>query len=71
MVRRLSLVQFNPSDRNHMQPQTVYFSRAYFPFQDHCESVAILKIKESMQEEARRFENTDGTTDPQGEFFMQ
>ncbi|KAK2569771.1 Single-stranded DNA-binding protein 3 [Acropora cervicornis] len=38
---------------------------------DHCESVAILKIKESMQEEARRFENTDGTTDPQGEFFMQ
>ena len=22
-----------------------------------------------MQEEARRFENTDGTTDPQGEFF--
>jgi len=40
-------------------------------FKDHCESVAILKIKESMQEEARRFENTDGTTDPQGEFFMQ
>ncbi|XP_067028080.1 single-stranded DNA-binding protein 2-like isoform X2 [Acropora muricata] len=38
---------------------------------DHCESVAILKIKESMQEEARRFENTDGTTDPRGEFFMQ
>ncbi|XP_068676808.1 uncharacterized protein [Montipora foliosa] len=26
---------------------------------DHCESVAILKIKESMQEEARRFENVD------------
>ncbi|XP_068727521.1 uncharacterized protein [Montipora capricornis] len=38
---------------------------------DHCESVAILKIKESMQEEARRFENVDETTDHQGEFFMQ
>ncbi|XP_068677462.1 uncharacterized protein [Montipora foliosa] len=38
---------------------------------DHWESVAILKIKESMQEEARRFENVDGTTDHQGEFFMQ
>ncbi|XP_068726724.1 single-stranded DNA-binding protein 3-like isoform X1 [Montipora capricornis] len=38
---------------------------------DHCESVAILKIKESMQEEARRFENVDGTTDHQGELFMQ
>lgn len=50
---------------------SLYFSRVSFSFQDHCESVAILKIKESMQEEARRFENTDGTTDPQGEFFMQ
>ena len=50
---------------------SVYFSRVSFAFQDHCESVAILKIKESMQEEARRFETTDGTTDPQGEFFMQ
>jgi len=44
----------------------------FFSLQDHCESVAILKIKESMQEEARRFENTDGTTtDHQGDFFMQ
>lgn len=39
--------------------------------QDHCESVAILKIKETMQEEARRFETTDGTTDHQGDYFMQ
>lgn len=43
-----------------------------FYLQDHCDSVAILKIKESMLEEARRFEHdTDGTTDNQGEFFMQ
>ena len=48
-----------------------YLTRALIFFQDHCESVAILKIKESMQEEARRFENVDGTTDHQGEFFMQ
>ena len=48
-----------------------YLTRALISFQDHCESVAILKLKESMQEEARKFENVDRTTDHQGEFFMQ
>lgn len=41
--------------------------------QDHRhESVAIRKIKESMLEEAKRFEKTDsGTPEHQTDFYMQ
>lgn len=33
--------------------------RSVVPLQEHNESAAILKIKESMQEEAKRFEKDD------------
>lgn len=44
---------------------------ATFPFQDRCGAVAIMKIKESMQEEAKRFEKPNGSTDRPSDFFVQ
>lgn len=41
----------------------------YILLQDQNESAAILKIKESMQEEAKRFEKD--TPSEHGDFFMQ
>ncbi|XP_032235753.1 single-stranded DNA-binding protein 3 isoform X3 [Nematostella vectensis] len=38
----------------------------------HCDSAAILKIKETMQEEAKRFEHGDSrSTDQENDFFIQ
>ncbi|XP_064626340.1 single-stranded DNA-binding protein 3-like isoform X4 [Lineus longissimus] len=51
---------YNPYQDNVPQP----------PVNDQNESAAILKIKESMQEEAKRFEKTEGPPD-HSDYFMQ
>lgn len=67
----MTIIDIFAIERNYESIKASKFAQIYniipFIFQDQTESAAILKIKESMQEEAKRFEKDSDHPD----YFMQ